>query len=349
MSEMKTNRAFAKGVSTAFIIESPFQLLCAWEAIEEFEIKDYKIVLVIDANNIRNKQTIAMLKDKKMAYDEYYWNDESFKDIRPQNVRYDRIMIGDYDDLCLMQVCEYYASKHAEVVFMDDGLSSIMLLKGLPYQHTPFLAKIRKLLKGDIAIERARKKMFEHWEEIGIENNYTMYTLYDNIKSRKFKIYPNSLSHLCTKEKKGRDVILIVGTTILDVAYEHNIPVPVFEGLMWTKLVEVKEQYPDKEIIYIPHGRDRDPRIEDMCKCLHVEFKRLDMSIEYYVVKENLHIEAIYGMLSTALSTLRKMTGAPITLWSLDDKKDKYQYLHRQYMEYYERMGMKVEEIHVQR
>ena len=193
MSDIKTNRAFAKGVSTAFIIESPFQLLCAWEAIEEFEIKDYKIVLVMDSNNIRNKQTIAMLKDKKMAYDEYYWNDESFKDIRPQNVRYDRIMIGDYDDLCLMQVCEYYASKHAEVVFMDDGLSSIMLLKGLPYQHTPFLAKIRKLLKGDIAIERARKKMFEHWEEIGIENNYTMYTLYDNIKSRKFKIYPTLL------------------------------------------------------------------------------------------------------------------------------------------------------------
>ena len=347
MSKIKTNRAFAKRVSTAFIIESPFQLLCAWEAIEEFEIKDYKIVLVMDSNNIRNKQTIAMLKDKKMAYDAYYWNDESFKTIQPQVVRYDRIMIGDYDDLCLMQVCEYYASAHAEVVFMDDGLSSIMLLKGLPYQHTPFLAKIRKLIKGDIAIERARKKIFKHWEEIGFVNENCMYTIYGNIKSKTFKTYPNTLSHLYKGEKQSEGVIIIVGTTILEVARLYGIPVPLFEGLVWSKLVEVRDKYPENRIIYIPHGRDRDPHIEQLCKCLDIEFKRLQMSIEYYIVSENLNVQAIYGTLSTALSTLRIMTGAPVTLWSIDYKKDKYQYLHHQYMEFYESIGIVAEEIKV--
>lgn len=341
------NVAFSKGTPTAFIIESPFQLLCSWEAIEEFEIKDYKIILVLDKDNIRNKQTFSMLNDRDMDYDVYYWTEASFNNIQSQDMRYDRIMIGDYDDLSLMRVAESYASNHAEIVFMDDGVSSIMILQNLPYHHSPLVAKLRKILKGPIGLERARQEIFEHWDKIGIKNDFCMFTIYESIVSKKFKIYPNKLSHLFKKQEKKQNVVLIVGTTIFEMAEKYNISVALFEGLLWAKLVKVKELYPDEKIIYIPHGRDKDPRIQLLCQCLEIDFMRIDMSIEYFVLKNNLNVIAVYGTLSTALYTLKKLTGAPVVHWMIYHRSNKHKYLHDQYARFYKKTGVKTEYIYV--
>ena len=347
MMDSDKNNAFAKHVPTAFIIESPFQLLCVWEAIAEFEITDYRIVLALIRGNVRNEQTFSMLKERNMDCDIYYIDEILSNSSMPHVGNYDRIMIGDYDDLSLMKLCEVYASNHAEVVFMDDGLSTIMILKNLPYRHSPFWARVRHILKGDIGLERARKKIFKHWETIGIANNYCMYTIYDDIKSKNFTIFPNNLPHLTTEKSESPKVVLIVGTTIIDMAEEYNIPVGLFEGIIWSKLVEIREKYPNTRIIYIPHGRDIDPRIERLCQCLDIEFKRLSMSIEYFVIKENLNVISVYGTLSTALSTLRKITGAPVTHWMICHKSNKHKYLHDQYTKYYEELGVNSEPIYI--
>ena len=41
INKESTERAFAKGSDTAFLVMSPFELLCALEAIETFDIKNF--------------------------------------------------------------------------------------------------------------------------------------------------------------------------------------------------------------------------------------------------------------------------------------------------------------------
>lgn len=338
------NQAFAKHTPTAFIIESPFQMLCVWEAIEEFEIQDFRIVLVLEKNNIRNEQTFSMLQERGMEYDLYYVEDMSHavKTVPGQeNRRYDRVMLGDYDDLRILCMCSRYAAVNAKVIFMDDGISSIMILKNLPYRHTPMFARLRTLLKGPIGLERERREIFHIWENAGINEYNFFYTIYSQINSERFAVYPNTLSHLIKNSTHSAgSVILIVGTVIDDTAKELGIPSSLFEGLLWDKLVSVRNQYPEKTIIYIPHGRDYNTHIRQLCECLNIEYIRPKVSIEYFVVKQNLKVEAIFGNTSTALSTLRIMTNAPTTNWVIISPKSPTPYLTEQYAKFYEQMGI---------
>ena len=57
------NLAFSKGISTAFVVETPFQLLCAIEAINEFQIEHYLVVVPYFENSFRWSQLESMLKE----------------------------------------------------------------------------------------------------------------------------------------------------------------------------------------------------------------------------------------------------------------------------------------------
>lgn len=336
------NKAFAKHTPTAFIIESPFQLLCAWEAIEEFEIQDFRIVLVLEKNNIRNEQTVSMLNKMGIEYDVCYTYEvgDFLKKEHPR--RYERIMIGDYDDLGLLRVSGAYAAKGSIIVFMDDGISSIMILQGQPYKHS----KLIRLLKGPSALERARSNFFDIWHKNGIINNNYFYSIYHAIKSKKFIVYPNNFLHLSNHKTEARkNVVLIVGTVIDDTANELGISVPLFEGLLWDKLVGVRNQYPEEHIIYIPHGRDYNAHIEQLCHCLDIDFVRPGMSIEYFVLKEGLNVLAVYGNTSTALSTLKIITKAPVIHWQIHDKYGETWRLTKVYTRYYEQMGIQTDKM----
>ena len=53
---------FEKGEPSLFIIGSPFQLLCAYEAIHTFNIYDYKIVVVNNESDSRENHILSMLE-----------------------------------------------------------------------------------------------------------------------------------------------------------------------------------------------------------------------------------------------------------------------------------------------
>ena len=338
------DRVFAKGTPTAFIIESPFHLLCTLEAIKEFEISDYCLVLVLEKDNIRNKQLFSMLRERNLEYDIYYEEEAvQYKSI-VNNKRYDRVMLGDYDDLNILRMCLVYASTNATPIFMDDGISSIMILKELPYKHTPVFAKIREWVKGPIGLERARRSILREWETAGIKDYNYFFTIYSEIKSKKFIVYPNNFAHILEQSaSENPGVVIIVGTVIDIVASRLGLSTALIEGIIWDKLVEVRNLHPKAEIIYVPHGRDTNCHIEQLCGCLQIRFVRLDKPIENYVIDEKLNVEAIYGYTSTALSTLKAMTNAPVVHWVIRNKHGESWYLTKQYIKYYEQMGMRTE------
>ena len=312
---------FEKHIPTAFIIGTPFQLLCAVEAIREFEIDNYLIVALLDGGE-RDNQFVQMLQGMHVNYESFklYDLDEMLDDYLQQKglfsvsnrSEYERIMIGDYYDLTLWEMAYCYAKPHANIVFMDDGTASILLLKGHLVTNEPTTWYERRRwreteFKPTMA---ARKKVMNKWKEKNLCCRNGIYTLFADIPSRYFKAYPNTFSHIVSARKESQDgeYICIIGTVADAFCPVMGVSIPQYEGLLWQKLSEIRSKSPNATIQYIPHGRDTNEATKLFCKALNIEYKRLDCSVEYYCIREKKYPTAIYGWGSTALFTLKKMS-----------------------------------------
>ena len=59
MNTMSNNQAFAKEVPSLFIVETPFQAMCAINTIRQLNIEKYELLLHLHkTTEKRNKQTI---------------------------------------------------------------------------------------------------------------------------------------------------------------------------------------------------------------------------------------------------------------------------------------------------
>ena len=277
--------AFSKHTPTAFIVESPFQLLCAWNAIADFEIEDYRIVLVLERSNIRNQQVFDMLQSRDMSYDVCYGLADIIKGRRSKrDVLFDRVMIGEILYKHHLAIAGLYASADSVVVYMDDGAASIRVLTGHSFNESRFKAFVKKIVKHKA--NNMLSGIKQYWITNGIHDYGFYYTIYSDIPARKFITYPNMLNKLqqsktSTSEEKA---ILIIGAATNDYAAVANISVPEYEGILWRKMREVRYAHPNARIIYIPHGRDNNKAIERFCEILDMEYRRLSMTIEQYVL-----------------------------------------------------------------
>lgn len=310
-----TNNAFAKHLSTAFIVGTPFQLLCALEAIHSFEIDDYKFVFVLNKGWKRNDQTLSIAEQLNITYDliwfgnkedEYFdWTKGDFL-IQAQG-RYDRIFIADYHGAYYHIIVPFYGHKGSLIAYLDDGNSTILFLKGILFDKKP--SEWRKLIRW----YRKRKQVVELYrqqavikalESMGIYSSQSFFTTYWNIKNTSHLVYANSLSY--TKQlyentiKKCR-VILIIGTVLDAYADDNLITERTAEGLVWKSLAEIRDKHKDENLIYIPHGRDSGCITSKFCKILNIDFLPISETIETYILKSEIQPIAIYGYGSTAL------------------------------------------------
>ena len=99
----------------------------------------------------------------------------------------------------------------------------------------------------------------------------------------------------------------------------------------------IQYRYPQKKIIYVPHGRD--PLNNDLiqlCSDSGVEFLKLDECIEIYLTTLERTPVAILGFGSTALFSLRKIySKIPIINVFLNDSKmllDDYRVVYETYL-----------------
>ena len=63
---------FEKGIPSLFIVGSPFQALCAIEAIHSFEINEYKVEMVkkkINPNSRRKRMSIWNFGELEITYE----------------------------------------------------------------------------------------------------------------------------------------------------------------------------------------------------------------------------------------------------------------------------------------
>lgn len=348
------NTAFAKYTPTAFIVDSPFQLLCAVEAIHALAIEDYLMVLPVQGNS-RCEQMLQMVNDEHLSYQllPSFDTDQLLRDLfctkgvfdSELSKYYERVVIGDFYAIDQWAMCYLYAKQNASVFFLDDGNISIDLLQGRKVKGEPFYWYLKyKWYRTDyLPCMALREKIKNKWKEKNIQYNDCIFTLFYDIDKNYFLRFPNEFNYFNKRIQsvESDNSIYIVGTSASAFTNDMRISVRQYEGIVWQKLSEIRDVYPESTIVYIPHGRDDNKAVRLFCNTLQIQYQHLDCAIEYYFIKERIYPQEIYGFGSTALYSLKKiMPRVSVINWFIDNPNAPSSVSYKNIALYYQKHGI---------
>ena len=289
---MSTTITIRHSAPSLFIIGTPFQALCAIEAMHEFNITDYKILLGL-INTPRNEQLFYLLEQYHLAYeivsiDYIITKKDRLKAFIPRLNKYRNIFIGDVNNELYQFMAFRYGANRSHIIYLDDGAGTISFLIG----------------------ERKMDKKFSYYYNLlsywrQIKYNKTFFTLYWDIDSPGHQLVPNLFKYISSQSTKNDDRrnIYIAGTVTNGFYVASNNYLFYVESI----LRELKSSHPKQSIIYIPHGRDVYDGWDTLCARYNVEVVRPKVSIELYLMSLQYQPKEIYGFTSSALFNLKKI------------------------------------------
>jgi len=350
---------YAKYEPTVFVVSSPFQLICARNAINVFCIKDYKFVFVLFPNVVRNEQLFAMAEEMHILYELVYtdaisqidfFNSKGFFSQKKGNYR--RAFLGSYFRSDFPMIASLYMTD-GYMAFLDDGTSTLSLfIDGYFSSDNPKPSSLLPKIKWYKNVWYKEKKLFfKISNKVAESRNHVtncFFTIYDDVKTRKFQTYPNKLSKISDVYTFTQsNIVFIIGPFIKRESQWNGIEEAAFLKLLSYKLMNVSKSYPEHEIIYIPHGSDTSAEIQAICESNGIQYKRINAAIEYWFIQNLYKPYAIYGFGSTALLNLKRMfPDVPITDWFIDKPhKNPYYSFYKMIADYYGNNEIVIEKI----
>jgi hypothetical protein len=292
---------FVKGAPSVFVLWSPFQIMCAISAMRQLEINDYLLFVYMPKGGERNKQMERILElynikyRKLCAINKYRYIYYVSRALIFHSLRYSRLFIGDVMNEWAHYVGCGFVKNGADVVYLDDGSHNLSLFLGKNDYTNNF--KYKKLMD---SISSFRKLCFYH----------NMLTIYSDVPNPLYKIKKlciDRLSVIPHNHKIFNNAVLIIGTNIEGYCIPLNIPELSFIHHLERICDNIKKQYPNTDIYYIPHGRETKIYAEEICRKKGVLFHRSSIAIELEIIEMGIEPIAIYGFTSNALYTLKKM------------------------------------------
>ena len=291
-------RAFSEGEASYFIIQTPFQAMCAINAIRQLHIDEYVISLHLHPKTEkRNKQTVELVKMFGLVYHIETIKPLSFLKrlglLISNKGKYNRVFLGTH----LYQDGYYHAVKEiktgGDIVILDDGVATVTLLKG-GYKLT-----------GKSLAYMVYFKVVASCRKISINN---LLTVYRGIDNHKWNIAFNDIS-LLRQSPNGMDRknIYFIGTNNSKYITGYNVEEKDFKQVLYEIFNKIKISYPQEQIIYIPHGRDTSMFTKELCEEKGVDYKPLDINVETYMLSLGLVPRVVYGFTSSALYNLKML------------------------------------------
>lgn len=298
-----TDTAFSKGTPSVFVIGSPFQALCAYEAIHEFEIKDYEVFVLFEDSDSRTEQLFASLDYFNLIYTKHPFRKHAFLrellkfwDLFWNNgkQRFQRVFVGDFRSHTYMSLAFKNIKKNGSIIYLDDGNISIDYLKGL-YKYT-IKEKVIKIFFQAIALLR----------RIHVDSLY--YTIYSDISTKKC-VAKNSFHSLIRKNQTAEQQgIFFIGTNPDAYCYAQEISTSQYFELLENQLSDFKRRYSQTSAYYVFHGRDKykEKTIAILNKYDFIPLQ-LNEIVEMYFIRNNINPLAVTGFMSSALFTIKKI------------------------------------------
>lgn len=282
-----------------FVIGSPFQALCAVEAIREFNIKNFSIICLEYWNDNRRTQVKNILDAYKLEFEQKVLSRCTFVSFFLKSFfhkpKYDIAFVGDIYAYDFRILALSKISRNSQIIFMDDGNTTIDILNGISHLRTRIFP-IRLYLENIIRYVK------------NIPKEVSFYTIFDDIDTRNYKVFSNSLSHLdifgnnkYNKERIG----YFLGTNPAGYRQLYGISTEDYRCMVQNLLLEMKNIV--GTLIYVPHGRDYNDEMESFCLSNGIQYKKLGVCIEYYLLSISDNIFLVAGFTSTALFTIKKV------------------------------------------
>ncbi|MBC8197450.1 MAG: hypothetical protein H8E60_06155 [Candidatus Marinimicrobia bacterium] len=263
-----------------FFVESPLQLLCAYEAIGYFKLKKFQIYIRLSNLSVNDNQIINICK---LLFNKYEQNNIKYITIVP-NLNFiailkiilykilifkyifyiDKIAIGNYQSNFFSFLIKWVDTK--KVLLLDDGSGSL---------------NVQKLL--------TKENAFDTFTFFRLEKKYNQ-NIYINHFHRIKKLVKNKIIH---------NEIIFIGSKISEVR--------IISEAEFLLLMQKIVKYFNKKIIYIPHRGESNQKINKLKKIKNIRIMTLNYPIEMIGIYNQNMYNTFVSFFSTALFTLKNI------------------------------------------
>jgi hypothetical protein len=278
-------------------VSSPFQCLCAIEAINKFSIREYsfwvicnqgkrldQIKMILERFNIKGRSFIP-----SPNYIHFLWS-YIIKPIEIDKEKFEIGICGDFKNINMQMFLAKYLSKRAKIMYVDDGFTSIYPLNDIVYKD--WKIKVRHSLY--FVLKNVK----------GIDDCY-FYSIF-SYTTKQYTVIRNDLNLLRPSHALKQSGIYIIGTVTQFV--NSILPVKDFSDYFLATINWLSKEYPSENIYYSPHGRSVDgEKIKLICQEYNIRTITSKYSVELDYSMKNYNPRVIIGFGSTALITLNKV------------------------------------------
>ncbi len=278
-------------------IESPLQLLNAYEAVSYFNLENYSYIVRLSDNEASDKQIINLLKllniDKgnikylhirtinRTLYDYCQLVFYKYKYLFEINI--DKIFIGNYESGFFNLIMKQF--NRESIILLDDGAKTLSI-------QSNFTNSI----------------------------NYNLFTMYKMKALENQSIFINSYKKIFADRKElsiKRDEILFLGTKLSEVG--------IIEEKYYINLIKnICNYYADKKIIYIVHRGETKEKLNKIEINKNISIKQLDYPIELYGLYEKEIPFKVSSFYSTAIFTMNKIYNLEAECFRFDYSNSEY-------------------------
>ena len=282
-----------KGISEAlFIISSPFQAICALEAIDYYKITSPHILL-FDTPIIR-KMTYPILQDHGETCFLKVTGGGTLAIIKAllkqlNRNKYDIIFIGDYFSYFHYVTALFMSKRHARYIYLDDGNSTLTIMPPSSRQ------------RGRSKRERKYLQIWDFFSNVKTIKK-SFFSIYDLGEEFPFDVEKNTLSSFVGNNVNVQSGIYVIGT---DSSFLH-LKDRTYSDYLKALDKYIKESYGEENVYYCPHRRDEND-FHQLVDELGWHYRDSEYGVEIDFLRKNIYPLLVVGFGSTALYTLKKI------------------------------------------
>ncbi len=282
---------------TIVSVSSPFQAMCAYEAIYYYHIDNF--FFLISTNNETRDEQLKRIVDLYNIRD-YYWVytnrwQKWYELIKLYFLKrkYFQIIIGNFASPWQKMLASACAYRNSMMVFVDDGNNTMSYLAGNNCTSSSFLS-------------RGFVNLVLNFAGIRVQDNF--FTQYSDVALPHFNCVNNTFSYLheINLHKKRSDDVFVIGTNIKVYCNKLGLLEDEYMYYLDQLMFFLRNEYKRNRIFYIPHGLDNNDTPFEICKRYDIKYLKLDSTIELYVLSLETYPLALYGYTSTALLNMKR-------------------------------------------
>lgn len=280
-----------------FFVESPLQLLNAYEADNHFNGEESLYLIRLSNNKLNDEQIIKLINS-------FAIKEKSF--VISINSKHKKLK-----DLLKIFILKFYIfviQIKFEKVFIGNIESGLLSLL------TKNIDRKKKILLDDGAKSLVIQKKFTD------DYNLNFFSFYDLKPFKNQIIYKNDFKKL--KETisfdNSENEILLLGSKLSEVS--------IIEESYHVELIKKISNYFENEmLIYIPHREENISKLEKIAKEIkNIKIKHINYPVEFYGINENIKIKMVVSFYSTALYTISKIYNCETIAFKFNYEKSEH-------------------------